>query len=246
MKLATLIGAVLLATTATNASGAGVNFAWNSCFGEGTGVSNKNFACASNDGSQVAVGSFVAPTHLVALQGYQMIIDLQSAGSALPPWWQFRNIGTCRQISLSANFVGSPANQVCVDPYAGGGVGTINLYSIAYKGNPTRAHLDMISANTTPGPIDANVEYAAFNVVINNAKTVGTGACAGCATPVCLVLNNINLIQSGVAGDFRLTQAANPGSNYITWQGGAVGGLGCPAATPTRNSTWGSVKSLYR
>jgi len=33
----------------------------------------------------------------------------------------------------------------------------------------------------------------------------------------------------------------------VPWQGGGgeVSG-GCPAAVPTRNATWGSVKSLYR
>ncbi|MEY4374897.1 MAG: hypothetical protein RL760_1064, partial [Candidatus Eisenbacteria bacterium] len=41
-----------------------------------------------------------------------------------------------------------------------------------------------------------------------------------------------------------------PGSNVVTWQGGAgvsstLGG-GCPAAVPTRNSSWTGVKSLYR
>ena len=45
-------------------------------------------------------------------------------------------------------------------------------------------------------------------------------------------------------GDFQLTNAAG-GNFYVTWQGGGVFG-GCPAATPTRNTTWGSVKALYR
>jgi hypothetical protein len=38
--------------------------------------------------------------------------------------------------------------------------------------------------------------------------------------------------------------ASSPGGNYVTWQGRA--GTDCPAATATRNSTWGNVKSMYR
>jgi len=32
--------------------------------------------------------------------------------------------------------------------------------------------------------------------------------------------------------------------NHATWQGGISGD--CLAATPARNTTWGSVKALYR
>jgi hypothetical protein len=32
----------------------------------------------------------------------------------------------------------------------------------------------------------------------------------------------------------------------VTWQGGAIGNGGCPAATPTQNRTWGALKALYR
>ncbi len=35
-------------------------------------------------------------------------------------------------------------------------------------------------------------------------------------------------------------------SNYVTWQGGAIGGADCPGATPTLIRTWGAIKSLYR
>ena len=28
--------------------------------------------------------------------------------------------------------------------------------------------------------------------------------------------------------------------------GGAIGGAGCPVATPNRTSTWGQIKTIYR
>jgi hypothetical protein len=86
-------------------------------------------------------------------------------------------------------------------------------------------------------------EYFAFNLVINNANTVGAGACAGCDVPMCIVFNSINVVAGATVNRF-ISTASSPGSNYVTWQGGA--GTNCPAATPARNSTWGAVKSLYR
>jgi hypothetical protein len=247
MKKTILLCGALLALTATVASAAGVNLAWLNCYGEGTGAQNRVFACTANTGTNMAVGSFIAPAGVGALSGNEVVIDLQSAGATLPAWWQFKNVGTCRTTSLSVNFVANAGNAICVDEFSGGGAGGIGAYNIGYGGNPARARLTMAIATAAPGPIDADVEYFAFNMLINNAKTVGTGACAGCLTPVCIVMNSIKLTQPVGVGDFVLGQPGNgTDSNFITWQGGVIGGSGCPAATPARNATWGSVKSLYR
>jgi hypothetical protein len=98
--------------------------------------------------------------------------------------------------------------------------------------------------------LSGGTEYFDFNLNVNNAKTVGTGACAGCTVPVCIVLNSINVVAKGALEQRFISTPTGPGSNYVTWQGGGVPttpkGTGCPAATATRKSTWGSVKSLYR
>jgi hypothetical protein len=62
--------------------------------------------------------------------------------------------------------------------------------------------------------------------------------------PVCIVFNSANITTDAGLNDTKLTASAGPGSNFCTWQGGA--GTNCPAATPSKNATWGSVKSLYR
>ena len=246
MTMANLLCGALLALGAmgaTSASAAGVNFAWNECYGAGTGARNRDFACNLNTGTNNAVGSFVAPDGIAALSGNEVTLDLQSAGATLAAWWSFKNVGTCRTTSLSVNFVANAGNAVCVDEFSGGGAGGIGAYFIGFGGNPARARIVMAIATAAPGPIDVGVEYFAFNLLINNAKTVGTGACAGCTVPVCLVLNSIKLTQPIGVGDFVLSQTGAPASNYITWQ---TGYPGCLGATPTRNTTWGSVKSLYR
>ncbi len=244
MKKVTLLCSVLLAFSATVASAAGINLAWTKCFGDG-GVANRNFACNVNTGSNLAVGSLIAPAGVTAASGNEVVVDIQSAGTALPLWWAFKNAGTCRQTSLSLNFVADPSNVNCIDEFSGTAAGGIGAYTIGFLGNPTRARMTAAIATATPGPLDAGVEYFSFNMLINNAKTVGTGACAGCAVPVCMVLNSIKITQPVGVGDYKLSDAGAPGSNIITWQGGAVGGGGC-AAVPARNATWGSVKSLYR
>jgi hypothetical protein len=52
------------------------------------------------------------------------------------------------------------------------------------------------------------------------------------------------LLTSNNSGDNRIVNPLT--GNFATWQGGAIGGAGCPAATPTQNKTWGQVKSIYR
>ena len=92
-------------------------------------------------------------------------------------------------------------------------------------------------------------EYFAFRFGINHTKTVGTGACGGCEVPVCLLLQKIDVITP-TSHQALSTWWMSPDDLYATWQGGAGVstslGSGCPAATPTRNATWGAIKTLYR
>lgn len=245
MKKASLLCVALLAVTASVASAQGLNLAWNNCYGEGAPVSNKVFACASNSGTNLAVASFIPATTLPTVNGNEVVFDLQSAGSTLPAWWQFKNAGSCRQASLTVNFVANAGNLACVDEFSGAGAGGIGAYTVSAS-NPNRARLTVAIAVPASSitPVVAGTEYFAMNLLISNAKTVGTGSCAGCSTPVCLVLNSIKLTQPVGVGDVLIGNPA--GNNAITWQGGAIDGGGCPAAVPTRNTTWGAVKSLYR
>ncbi len=240
MKKALLLCGALLAVSASVASAAGLNLSWTTC--GAAGLANKNFACTSNTGSNVMVASYVAPAGTEGITGMEAVIDLQSAAATLPAWWQFKNVGACRQTALSA----LPAGAACDGDYwAGQASGGITAYITPYATAANRARLLIIYAvpSTLAAPVDADVEYFAFTATVSNAKTVGTGSCAGCADPVCIVLNEIKLTQGVGIGDFRIQNPAD--RNYVSWQGGVVAG-GCPAATPARNATWGSVKSLYR
>jgi len=246
MKKTLILTGVLLALTASLASAGGINLAWNDCFGAG-GIAavNKNFACNSNTGNNDMYISFDPPVNIPDVNGSNPLIDLQSASTPLPQWWQMKNVGSCRQNSLSAV---SAITGTCPDTWAGQGVAGVAAYittSVVPATPLNRARL--LGSISVPGAAAANVdpgtEYFCLLIRVNNAKTVGATGCAGCSDPVCIVLNEV-LLTSNNSGDNRIV---NPlASNFVTWQGGAIGGNGCPAATPTQNKTWGQVKSIYR
>jgi hypothetical protein len=244
--------AVLTSGIASAASG--VNLRWDGCFGDG-GPQNKSFACDTNTGVRQFVGSFALGADLAQVSGLEIVVDIATAGNTLPAWWQFKNVGTCRATSLAMNGVIGASAVVCTDWSGGVSSGGLAAYQIGGLG----LNLARILAGFAMGPplVDllAGQEYFAFNAAINNQKTVGVDACGGCPTPACIVCSRIRVATPPVSGqpsrDVTLTGPTNGSdSNYVTWQGGggvtSVRGQGCPAATPTRATTWSRVKTLYR
>ena len=240
------LGAALLLAHGSPAMAGGINLAWNDCGGAG-GAVNRNFACATNVGDNDLYASFDPPMTLTTVNGNILIIDLQSAWPTLPQWWQFKNPGTCRLASLIAN--GGPGS--CVDPWQGQGSPGIGAYFTnanvpAMPLNRARIVGSIAVASAFAGQVDPGTEYFSMVFRINNAKTVGMGACAGCQDPVCIVLTEIVITQPpGTPGGSP--KLHNPlVSLYATWQGGAINTFGCPGGSPTVNRTWGQLKGLYR
>ena len=250
MKKVTLLCAFLLAMSATVAAAAGVGLRWTSCLSDG-GLANKAFACNSNAGTNTLVGTFVTgAAGLAQVSGNEVVIDLASASTPLPAWWQMKNAGTCRQAALTMNFVAPATAANCTDWAVGAAAGGIGAYNIGLRGpNTARLVAALAVAPDNLQDLVSGQEYFSFNVVISNAKTVN--GCAGCLDPVCIVFNSINLTTPVLANNVFLTGPSNgTDANYATWQGGGapvVGAVtGCPQATPTKNKTWSQVKALYR
>ena len=242
MKKAILLCGMLLAASATLASAAGVNLAWNNCAGD-AGVQNITFACNTNTGNRGLVGSFVVDGDIPIVNGNELVVDLQSASAALPDWWQFTTAGVCRQTALS---IAAHNGANCPDMFEGQASMNIAAYQLAKHGLANEARILCVNAVQAAAVVTlfAGQEYGIARWTITNSKTVGSPSCTGCTVPVCIVFNSANITTDAGLNDTKLTAAANPGSNFVTWQGGA--GTNCPAATPTKNATWGSVKSLYR
>jgi hypothetical protein len=264
MKSIPSLGAIVLALLALSLvagsadAAPGVSLRWNHCLSDG-GVLNKTFACNTNSGSHTLVGTFRLATPMNDVIGAEIVLQLASASAVLPSWWQFLNLGSCRQSSLLVNNSANPADLSCLDWSSGQMFVGIASYCTSAgpcadrpsTANAARIKLVEAVAQEFATPLAGGQDYFAFNLVVQNANTVGSGACSGCETPVCIVLNSIDVVAKGNVEHRTLSGPTNgTDADFAAWQGGGtpvVGGLiGCPAATPARNSTWGALKSLYR
>jgi hypothetical protein len=115
---------------------------------------------------------------------------------------------------------------------------------------PNRARIRVVFAvpTTLAFPVDATSQYYAFKVLIRNLKTTGSGSCAGCSTPACIVLDFIQLDPPNGVGNVLISQPLD--RLDVSWQCPSFpvteGGLcfnSCPV--PARKASWGAIKSLY-
>jgi len=244
--------AAMLCVASSALAAPGLSLRWDHCSGEGNGLSNKTFACASNTGSNVMVVSFELPSDLAQVSGNEVVMDVLSQSATLPAWWDMKTAGSCRSASLLSNFVADAGNVVCVDWTQGGASGGIGSF---VTGTPqsmgtidpalAAQHRRLVLAGAVPPSalqdLTAGTEYFSCNIIVNNLKTVNT-ICTGCTEPVCIVLNSINVTTPVLANNIFIGNASSAGSNIITWQGV---GPDCQLV-PTKNKTWGEVKALYR
>jgi hypothetical protein len=251
MKRALVFCIGLALTPSAVAFGAGLDLFWNDCSAGPASSYNKVFACDTNAGVGVIVASFDPPDGITKLVGCRAVLELRFAPfPVFPSWWQF-GAGGCREGSMAVS-VSPPASELCFDTWSGAATGELE-YSANFGGDPTRARVEVSirRPEATAGPVTAGNSYHAFSLIIDRLNTVGSGACTGCLTPTCITLNEISLYQSPGLSDYRLQCPRL--SNFVAWQGGAVGGSACPGSdppppcvTPVLNRTWGGIKSIYR
>ena len=244
-RLLPLLGVLLSLPALAHAEG--VNVRWDHCFGDGDGP-NRTFACDTNTGLNPLVLSFELDTPMTDVAGLEIHVELASASPVLPEWWSFLNAGTCRQTALRLS-MSPPGDAVtCVtwgnESAMGGGIGA---YNIGFRGPHTARVLAVVAVQSTAlATLAAGQEYFAASLVINNSKTVGAGACAGCDVPVCIVFQRLDVVPISGTNSRRLEQGANgQGSRFVFWQNGGSGTT-CSPVTHSRPSTWGQVKGLFR
>jgi len=246
MKKILLLSGVLLAFSASMALAAGgVNLAWGPDCWPQNPVANATFACNSNSGVVQITASYITAGDISDFVGVSSVVDLQANSASLPAWWDVFNAGSCRQTALSADENFLTASQTCFDVFQNGAGGGITAYQTIATVPPTpyganSARLKVAFALPAPTDLPPGAETYGYRLTLTKAKSTGTGACAGCATQVTMVLNNIH--AAGLSGTSEdLSAPINNGC--VTWQG--TSGIPCNA-TPTQNKTWGQVKSLYR
>jgi hypothetical protein len=228
--------------TASAFAGQGLNFAWNDCGAAGDHL--KAFACNSNVGIDNLYCSYQTDAAPHGASGVNFIVDLQSESTTLPAWWevgsQIVDPPLCRRLSLGANadFVNGPFT--CYDPFQGTAVGGISSYRIGYGGdNRARIVGSFAVPSTDPAPLEEGVEVFAFRLLISHGKTVGTSGCTGCEVPVCLVVTQL-VVKFGSGLPDRVISGPLL-SDFVMWHDSPQ-----LCTTPTRNRTWGAIKSLYR
>jgi hypothetical protein len=178
--------------------------------------------------------------HYIAFQ-----FDLQADSPNLPDWWQFCSLGGCRNGSLTASADFSSTVGTCVYAWPGTSpvltlswraAGACGLGGIA--ANRALVVGSIAVPNSAFTTVHRDTEYYGVRLSIDAEKTSGGGACGGCAVPVTIVLNEIDLLGGGE--DKITTPLAN---TCLRWQ--AAGATPC-SATPVRKMTWGAIKSFYR
>ena len=258
MKKAAILCVMLLALAASSALAGGLGLRWAACEGDVGAVQNLTFACNSNSGNRALAASFKLDTDLLAVLSDELVLDLATAGPTLAPWWELRTpigapIAACRSLGpTGAISIQLQDGASCPDLFSLQGSMNIASYTYPTVHGANQARLLCVNAVPSTAPVDliladnpaGNGTWGVAKWTINNQKTVGTPSCGGCLTAACIVFNSCNITTVGNLHNRLVSGPANVGGDFCTWQGGA--GTNCPAATPTRTTTWGTVKSLYR
>ena len=242
------IAVSLVATPGRAAEGIFLN--WNDCALGVVATSDLTNPCSSNAGQSELICSFSVAQAVDSVLAVEITIDLQHSEAALPEWWRFDQ-SPCRAnaLGIDGNFAGRNA---CEDMWHGEPVaGGLAQYTVGLpRGQVNQARIKLTLAVTPERMqnLGANTTYYAARLVIDNRETSGDPSCAGCATPVCLVLNAIVIGRPprppGAPDANVLLDVPGAGHpNWVTWQGGQ--GANC-SAVPVRSVTWGRLKALYR
>jgi hypothetical protein len=220
---------------------------------------NVTDGCLDNFGGPNAFAlAFAAPSGIIQWVGEEFILDVQTAAPILPDWWHLEAANAasgipagCRDGSFGFSTTKGQGNTATCKDYWGSSPQSGGTVWLPGNGGANRTRLfgAFARATSTATAIVAGTEYYVGNGFFDDnhaVADVGVAVCNGCEIPACLVFQYIKVAQPAgtLGGDALLT--AEHVRRWMSWQGGAVGGNGCPGATPTRKATWGQVKSLYR
>src|SRR5437762_12711158 len=113
-----------------------------------------------------------------------------------------------RPTSLTSSFDFTSDLFACYDYWSGGASG--GLIEDLLGGNRARIRAVCAVPSEYATPVEEGTEAYSFKININNSKTVGLGACAGCTDQACIVLSQIKIDQLAGSGypDILLTNPA--------------------------------------
>jgi len=239
----------------------GYDLSWNDCINLPGAAANMDYACdGSRDGNPFKlVITFVPPNDLPKFLGAEvrMVVRTSNLGQ-LPDWWRLGE-GECRPgvitFPSSRAGIGTGTTGSCIDPWATIGSGGYQWSSEADINNqyPGFGILRLAVARETSIPLQAGQRYLIPPILIDPVVPEGSPisvpppACAGCELAACIAVQVVDLFQeAGTAPEVTHLEYRPIERLHVTWQGGAIGGNGCPVEVPVRRATWGAIKAIYR
>lgn len=241
MKKLLLLTIALVAFGATTALAAspGINLSWANCSTLAT-AANKNQDCSGANGTAGFQGTFRSAIGINDFAGTSSVVDI-GFGGPVPDFWK-TGTGECNANALLA--INPSVAAPCVTPNIFDATASGGGFAIDHPSpNRIRLRIDWATGAAVPPVVAAGSLYPAFKIQLDLDQGVNQ-ACAGCDQPACLVVNSIEIFGFVTGEDYVIN--TQDSRQYVTYQGGAIGGNGCPAETPSQNRTWGSVKALYR
>jgi hypothetical protein len=253
---------LLLLTIALLALGAATAIADSMNLGYACRVSTNNTLATTNDFSPVAaaaaaggtcddgisytatkgfIASFKTTTDMPNWGGTHILLTVQT-NTPMPDFWNVAAGGCASRLGTVS----------CPNTVVSGGANCVNMFVATPTDNQSDNNAVTVDAasgrvvvnsfhvrNTTTVLLAANSNLGGY--LANNVRVAPDGAdvCAGCDAPACVTLDQVEYFS---ASDNRTITTPELRA-FLTWNGGTVN---CPGSTPTKNSTWGRVKALYR
>jgi hypothetical protein len=234
-KVALIVGAMLvLGAGAALAQAPGLNMAWDDCI-EAGGVQSRTVTC-TNSATVInrLACSFLVPQTIPELAASDGIVDFQVDSPTLPAWWN----------PSATRYGPGIGGSSCFDIWLQDPVNPAVMSFTFVPGQaPNRVRVRTAISFTAPFtfPADPGIEYGNHNILLR--YNAGTFNNPGCLTPACIVFNQLDLLQPGTLPKTTLASPAT--SAHATWRTPSAA-TPCPAATPAKKATWGSIKALYR
>jgi hypothetical protein len=229
-----------------------INLAWNNCITQSNATENVQYACnGTASGTVNLVASFIPPDALPAFVAADLYLTISNENGQLPDFWDL-DFGGCRENSLYYpaydNQTGTGPSGACQNPWTGSFSGGGMQVLVDYLGSGD-TQVRSVRAITAARLLSAGQQYhgGVFTLdFLNSAESEDEPYCAGCCEPVTITLTRVDLFQTaGSPGGDIITLTTPATRAVVTWNA-----LGCNGTssipTPTRKTTWGSVKATYR
>jgi hypothetical protein len=261
-KLLVLCAGLMLVASTAFAQGNGLHMSWTACPNTAGNTPNGDFLCDASEIHSLYGTVSVGPNAVAGVVAMDGIIDLLFQSADVPTFWQFQ-AGGCNEtgaaISAAKPAAGcgaAAANTTTLCSAGGAGCSAfITAYAFGPVINqpPNRARLLIALARASTSPVNlavntgTNAHFAwNLNFFEDAAEEAGVGGtCVGCPTGVSLTWNAAVFYNTsattGGEGTAAVITSGDPGSNANAFSNCA----GC-AAVPTRNRSWGQLKSMYR